>query len=142
FDGRVRGWDHVEWGQTFRVDVPLGIANAAKYDALLLPGGVQNPDRLRRLPEVQRFVRSFFDAGKPVAAICHAPWTLIDAGVREARRLTSYHSLQADLKNAGAHWVDAPVVVDDNLVTSRKPDDLPAFNRRMLEQFALARAAV
>lgn len=136
---RVKGWDHTKWGDEFDVDVSLNEAQAADYDALLLPGGVMNPDKLRRNEKAQRFVRSFFEAGKPVAAICHAPWTLIDAGVASGRRLTSYHSLQLDLKNAGARWVDEEVVVDNGLVTSRKPDDIPAFNRKMIEEFAEGR---
>ncbi len=135
----VRGWNHTEWGDRFPVDVPLADAEASEYDALLLPGGVMNPDKLRRLPDVQRFVKAFFTAGKPVAAICHGPWTLIDAGVARGRRLTSYHTLQLDLLNAGAQWVDEEVVVDRGLVTSRKPDDIPAFNRKMIEEFAEGR---
>ena len=138
--GKVKGWQHTEWGDEMPVDVPLAQARAEDFDALLLPGGVMNPDHLRRKPEVQRFVKAFFDAGKPVAAICHAPWTLIDAGVVRGRKMTSYETLQTDLKNAGADWVDQEVVVDGNLVTSRKPDDLPAFNRAIVE--LLARAEV
>jgi len=133
---KVKGWDHTDWGNTFNVDVSLEQANPDNYDALLLPGGVMNPDKLRRNPQAQQFVRQMFEAGKPVAAICHAPWTLIDAGVAEGRRLTSYHTLQLDLQNAGAEWVDEEVVVDNGLVTSRKPDDIPAFNRKMIEEFA------
>lgn len=132
---KVKGWNHTEWGDLFAVDVPLEQADAADYDALLLPGGVMNPDHLRRNEQALAFVRAFFDAHKPVAAICHAPWTLIDAGVVEGRKLTSYPSLQTDLKNAGATWVDEEVVVDQGLVTSRSPDDLPAFNNKMLEEF-------
>jgi len=134
--GQVKGWNHTEWGQPLPVDVPLKQADVEDYDALLLPGGVMNPDHLRRDPAAQRFVRGFFEAGKPVAAICHAPWTLIDAGVVRNRRLTSYHTLQTDLKNAGAQWLDQEVVTDANLVTSRKPDDIPAFNKAMVELFA------
>ncbi|MBK8905243.1 MAG: type 1 glutamine amidotransferase [Anaerolineaceae bacterium] len=132
----VKGWDHVEWGDEFDVDTQLDEADPAQYDALLLPGGVMNPDKLRRNKQVQSFVRHFFDEGKPVAAICHAPWTFIDADVVQGRRLTSYHSLQTDLKNAGAEWVDEEVVVDDGLVTSRNPDDIPAFNEKMIVEFA------
>ena len=132
----VKGWNHTDWGDTFAVDMPLDQANPDEYDALLLPGGVMNPDKLRRNQEAQKFVRQMFDAGKPVAAICHGPWTLIDAGVAEGRRLTSYHTLQMDLLNAGAEWIDAEVVVDNGLITSRKPDDIPAFNRKMIEEFA------
>jgi protease I len=136
--GKVKGWQHTEWGDELPVDVPLGQARADEFDALLLPGGVMNPDHLRRKPEVQRFVKAFFDAGKPVAAICHGPWTLIDAGVVRGRKMTSYETIQTDLKNAGVDWVDQEVVVDGNLVTSRKPDDIPAFNRAMVELFAKA----
>jgi len=134
--GVVTGWKSTEWGDNFPVDVPMQEADAGAFDALLLPGGVMNPDKLRRDPKVQRFIRAFFDAGKPVAAICHGPWTLIDAGVARGRRLTSYESIQMDLKNAGAEWVDEEVVVDNGLVTSRKPDDIPAFNQKMVEEFA------
>jgi protease I len=135
--GKVTGWKHdaEDWGDEFKVDVPLEKADAAGYDALQLPGGVMNPDTLRTIPAAQRFVRAFFDAGKPVAAICHGPWTLIDAGVVRGRKMTSYASIQSDLKNAGAAWVDQDVVVDNGLVTSRKPDDLPAFCRKMIEEF-------
>jgi protease I len=132
----VKGWNRTEWGDTFAVDVPIEEADPDDYDALLLPGGVMNPDKLRREERVQKFVRSFFDEGKPVASICHGPWTLIDAGVAKGRRMTSYHSIQTDLKNAGVEWVDEEVVVDQGLVTSRKPDDLPAFDEKMIEEFA------
>jgi len=134
----VRGWKHTEWGDGFEVDVPLNEATPDDYDALLLPGGVMNPDRLRKNPEAVRFVRAFFDAGKPVAAICHGPWTLIEADVVRGRTMTSYESIRTDLKNAGAHWVDQEVVVDGTLITSRKPDDIPAFNRAMIEEFSQA----
>lgn len=134
--GTVRGWNIKEWGEGFDVDRDLHEVDADAYDALLLPGGVMNPDHLRMNATATRFVKSFFDSGKPVAAICHGPWTLIDAGVVQGRRLTSWPSLQTDLRNAGAQWVDAEVVVDHGLVTSRKPDDLPAFNARMVEAFA------
>ena len=133
--GSVKGWEETKWGKKFPVDVPLNKASADDYDALLLPGGVMNPDKLRADPKAVDFVREFFDSGKPVAAICHGPWTLIDAGVAKGRRLTSYPSIKSDLKNAGAEWVDEKVVVDNGLVTSRKPDDLPAFNRKMVEEF-------
>ena len=132
--GHLRAWKMEDWGDTFEVDLPLSEANADEFDALLLPGGVMNPDRLRLYSEAIRFVRAFFDAGKPVAAICHGPWTLIDAGVVSGRRVTSWPSLKTDLKNAGAHWVDQEVVVDNGLVTSRKPDDIPAFNRKIVEE--------
>ena len=132
----VKGWKHTEWGDRFPVDVSLDEAQAGHFDALLLPGGVMNPDKLRQDPRAQRFVRAFFEAGKPVAAICHAPWTLIDAGVASGRRMTSFKSIRTDLKNAGANWVDQEVAVDQGLVTSRQPDDIPAFNRKMVEEFA------
>jgi protease I len=135
-EGKVKGWKHVEWGDELPVDVPLAQAKADDYDALVLPGGVMNPDKLRVLPEMRKLVKSFFDAGKPVAAICHGPWSLIDAGVIEGRKVTSWPTLETDLVNAGAEWVDEEVVVDDGLVTSRKPDDLPAFNAKMIEEFA------
>jgi protease I len=138
-DDKVKAWQKTDWGEEFKVDVPLGKADARDYDALLLPGGVMNPDKLRRNSKAQQFVRSFFEDGKPVAAICHAPWVLIDAGVADGRTLTSYETLQLDLKNAGANWVNQEVVVDDGLVTSRKPDDIPAFNRKMIEEFAEGR---
>ncbi|MBO0860533.1 MAG: type 1 glutamine amidotransferase [Chloracidobacterium sp.] len=134
--GQVRGWNHTEWGDKFPVDVSLDKADPNDYDALLLPGGVMNPDKLRGNEHALRFVRAFFDMDKPVAAICHGPWTLIDAGVVKGRNLTSYESIQTDLKNAGAKWVNEEVVVDTGLVTSRKPDDIPAFNSKMIEVFA------
>ncbi|MBW4695687.1 MAG: type 1 glutamine amidotransferase [Lyngbya sp. HA4199-MV5] len=132
----VQGWNHFDKGDTFPVDVPLSSANPAEYDALLLPGGVANPDQLRVNEKAVQFVQSFFAAGKPVAAICHAPWTLIEADVVNERQLTSWSSLRKDLQNAGARWVDREVVVDDGLVTSRKPQDIPAFNRAIVEAFA------
>jgi protease I len=135
-EDKVKGWEETDWGKKFKVDVPLKKAKASDYDPLLLPGGVMNPDKLRLQPKAIEFIRAFFDAGKPVAAICHGPWTLIDAGIAEGRRLTSYPSIKNDLKNAGADWVDETVVVDNGLVTSRKPADLPAFNRKMIEEFA------
>jgi protease I len=140
-DGQIKGWNHTNWGETVKVDVTIDKARPQDYDALLLPGGVMNPDKLRRVPQVQQFVRSFFDEGKPVAAICHGPWTLIDAGVVKGRKMTSYETIQTDLKNAGAQWVDQEVVVDFGLVTSRKPDDIPAFNKKMIEEIAEGRHA-
>jgi protease I len=137
--GQVQGWNHFDKAERFNVDVPLKQANADDFDALLLPGGVANPDQLRMIPEAVEFVRSFFDDGKPVAVICHGPWTLIDAGVVKGRKITSWPSLRADLSNAGAKWVDQEVVADQGLVSSRKPDDLPAFNRKMVEEFGEGR---
>ena len=135
-DGEVKGWEHTAWGDAFPVDVPIEDADPDDYDGLLLPGGVMNPDKLRRNDKAIGFVREFFMARKPVAVICHGPWTLIDAGVVRGRRMTSYPSLQSDLKNVGAEWVDQEVVVDRGLVSSRKPDDLPAFNQKMIEEFS------
>jgi protease I len=132
----VAGWHHYDAGDLFDVDVPLASADPANYDALLLPGGVANPDQLRMKPEAVRFVKAFFDAGKPVAAICHGPWTLIEAGIVRGRTMTSWPSIKTDLINAGADWVDREVVTDSGLVTSRKPDDIPAFNEKMIELFA------
>jgi protease I len=137
-EGEVQGWNHFDKADRLKVDVPLEQADAGNFDALLLPGGVANPDQLRMLPKAVQFVREFFDAGKPVAVICHGPWTLIDAGVVKGRTITSWPSLKADLSNAGAKWVDQEVVVDNRLVSSRKPADIPAFNRKMLEEFSSA----
>jgi protease I len=134
--GKVKGWQHTKWGDEFSVDVPLSSANPDSYDALVLPGGVMNPDKLRRNTQAVDFVRAFVIAGKPIAAICHGPWTLIEAGAVDGRTMTSYESIKTDLMNAGANWVDREVVVDNGLVTSRKPDDIPAFNRKMIEEFA------
>jgi protease I len=139
--GEVQGWKHFDKADKVRVDVPLDQANADDFDALLLPGGVANPDQLRVQPKAVEFVRGFFTAGKPVAAICHAPWTLIEAGVVKGRTMTSWPSLRTDLTNAGAKWVDQEVVTDNGLVTSRKPADIPAFNRKMIEEFAEGRHA-
>jgi protease I len=139
--GKVRGWNHTEWGKELKVDMPLTEAKADEFDALLLPGGVMNPDHLRLEPQAVRFVRSFFDAGKPVAAICHGPWMLVESNVAVGRQLTSFPSIKTDLKNAGARWVDKEVAVDGNLVTSRKPDDIPAFNREMVAAFAKSEMA-
>ncbi|MGU3407642.1 type 1 glutamine amidotransferase domain-containing protein [Methylobacterium brachiatum] len=138
-DGRVKAWNFTDWGGTFPVDMPLDSARSEDFDALLLPGGVINPDMLRALPEAVAFVKAFFDARKPVASICHGPWTIIEAGAARGRRLTSWPSLMTDLKNAGAEWVDEEVVVDQGLVMSRKPDDIPAFNPEVIKLFASAR---
>src|ERR1041384_3466363 len=137
-DKKVRGWegDSEDWGSKFKVDVPLTEANARNYDALLLPGGVMNPDKLRLEPQAIEFIRQFANSGKPIGAICHGPWTLIDAGVVRGRRMTSYPSIKTDLINAGANWVDEEVVVDNGLVTSRSAEDLDAFNDKMVEEFA------
>lgn len=134
--GQVKGWKHTEWGDTFPVDVPLEGANAADFDGLLLPGGVINPDKLRMNSQAVQFVRAFVDSGKPIAAICHGPWTLVEADAVRGRTLTSWPSVQTDIRNAGGNWVDQQVVTDNGIVTSRKPDDIPAFNRKMIEEFA------
>lgn len=135
-DGKIQAFNHLDKGESFKVDKTVGEADASEYDGLVLPGGVANPDQLRTNEDALRFVRGFFEAGKPVGAICHAPWTLIDAGVAEGRTLTSWPSLQTDLRNAGANWVDEEVHVDQGLVTSRKPDDLEAFKAKIVEEFA------
>jgi protease I len=139
-EAQVKAWNFTDWGDTFPVDVPFENARPEEFDALLLPGGVINPDQLRMLPDAVAFAKAFFDAGKPVASICHGPWTVIEAGAARGRRLTSWPSLKTDLQNAGAEWVDQEVVVDQGLVTSRKPDDIPAFNREAINLFARARA--
>jgi protease I len=136
---RVRGWKFTEWGDDLPVDVPLQNAKTDDFDALLLPGGVISPDKLRIEPKAVNFVKSFFDANKPVAAICHGPWTIIEAGAARGRRIASWPSLKTDLHNAGAEWLDQESVVDRNLVSARKPDDIPAFNRAMIELFGGAR---
>jgi protease I len=134
--GAVRGWTHKTWGEEIKVDRGLDTVKSDEYDALLLPGGVMSPDKLRTNTSAVRFVKGFVDAGKPIAAICHGPWTLIEAGAVKGRRMTSWPSLATDLRNAGAQWVDEECVVDNGLVTSRKPDDIPAFNKKMIEEFA------
>ena len=136
---KVQGWKHFDKGAFFPVDVALDRARADDFDALLLPGGVANPDQLRIVPKAVSFIRAFVDAGKPVAAICHGLWPLIDAGVVEGRTVTSWPSLKVDLINARAKWVDREVVTDNGLVTSRKPDDIPAFNRKLIEEFAVGK---
>jgi deglycase len=138
-EGEIQSFDHFDPADTFRVDRTVEEAQADDYDALMLPGGVGNPDQLRGDENAVAFVRGFFDQRKPVAAICHAPWVLIEAGVVQGRTVTSWPTLQTDLRNAGADWVDREVVVEDGLVLSRKPDDIPAFNRAMLEEFAEGR---
>jgi protease I len=135
-DGQIQGFNHLDHGDKFDVDRKVADADAGDYDALVLPGGVANPDFLRVDEDVRAFVRAFVEAGKPVAAICHGPWTLIDAGVVEGRTLTSWPSLETDLRNAGANWVDEEVHSEDGLTTSRNPDDLPAFNAKIVEQIS------
>jgi protease I len=133
--GDVQAFNHLDKGETYEAGRAVGDAKAAEFDGLVLPGGVANPDNLRTHPEAVAFVREFFAAGKPVGVICHGPWTLIEADVVKGRKLTSWPSLQTDLRNAGADWVDEEVVVDQGLVTSRKPDDLEAFNAKIVEEF-------
>jgi protease I len=135
-DDEVQGWNHFDKGERFHVDVPLEQAQAEDFDALLLPGGVANPDQLRTQPKAVEFARRFFESGKPIGVICHGPWTLIEAGVVKGRTMTSWPSLRTDLQNAGAKWVDQEVVVDRGLVSSRKPQDIPAFSRKLVEELA------
>jgi protease I len=139
-EGEVQGWKHFDKADHFPVDVPLKEAQAADFDALMLPGGVANPDQLRMQPHAVKFVRAFFDAGKPVGVICHGPWTLIEADVVRGRTMTSWPSLRTDLRNAGANWVDEEAVVDGNLVSARKPHDLPAFNKALVGAIAQSKA--
>ncbi|RYG88356.1 MAG: type 1 glutamine amidotransferase [Alphaproteobacteria bacterium] len=134
--GEVQGMNHDEKGDKFLADIAVKDADASQFDALLLPGGVKNPDALRTIPEAVQFTRAFFEQNKPVAAICHGPWTLVEADVLKGRTLTSFPSLQTDIRNAGGTWVDQEVVTDNGLVTSRNPDDIPAFNRKIVEEFA------
>jgi protease I len=134
--GEIQAFNHLDKGDTFTAEKAVADVDAGAYDGLVLPGGVANPDQLRTKEDAVAFVRSFFEAGKPVGAICHGPWTLVEAGVVEGRTLTSWPSLQTDLRNAGAEWVDEEVHVDQGLVTSRKPDDLEAFNAKIVEEFA------
>jgi len=140
-DGKVKSWNHTDWGDDVPVDVPLHSADPSRYDALLLPGGVMNADTLRMNPDAIRFAKHFFDAGKPVAAICHGPWTVIEVDAARGRTLTSWPSLKTDIRNAGGTWVDKEVVTDNGLVTSRKPDDIPAFDREMIALFRETGAA-
>jgi protease I len=134
-EGKIKAWQHDHWGDEIQVDIPLSNARADEFDALMLPGGVMNPDRLRTDPKAVQFVRDFFQSGKPIAAICHGPWLLVEAGVVQGRTITSWPSLQTDIRNAGGDWVDREVATDEGIVTSRKPDDIPAFNRKMIEEF-------
>jgi protease I len=134
--GKIQGFRHMDQGDTIKVDKTLDQANPKDYDNLVLPGGVNNPDQLRMNAKAVAFVKSFFDEGKAVAAICHGPWTLIEAGAVDGRTLTSWPSLQTDIRNAGGNWVDQELVMDNGLITSRKPDDIPAFNKKIIEAFA------
>ena len=137
--GRIQGMNHADKGDTVAVDRTLDETRPEDFDALMIPGGLMNPDTLRSSEEALEFVRHFFREGKPVAAICHAPWVLIDAGVIRGRTVTSWPAIKTDVRNAGANWVDKEVVVDNGLVTSRKPDDIPAFNKKMIEEFCEGR---
>jgi protease I len=132
--GEIQGFEHLDKADTFTVDKAVAEADAGDYDGLVLPGGVANPDFLRMDEDAVRFARAFFQAGKPVAAICHGPWTLVEADVVRGRRLTSFPSIRTDIRNAGGEWVDEEVVVDAGFVTSRKPDDLPAFCEKLVEE--------
>jgi protease I len=138
-EGEIQGFKHYDKAGSFKVDKSVEEASANDYDGLVLPGGVGNPDNLRQDENAVQFVRDFFEQGKPVGAICHAPWTLVEAGVVRGRTLTSFPSLQTDIRNAGGIWVDEQVHVDNGLVTSRRPDDIPAFNRKLIEEFAEGR---
>jgi protease I len=140
-DGEVQAWEHFDKAGTFKVDKTIEEAQPGDYDGLVLPGGVANPDQLRGDENVVAFIREFAESGKPIGVICHGPWTLIEAGVVNGRRMTSWPTLQTDLRNAGAEWVDEEVVVDQGLVSSRKPDDLPAFNAKLVEEIAEGRHA-
>lgn len=132
--GKIKAWNKTDWSKEYKVDKTLSEVVAKEYNALVLPGGVMNPDNLRTNEKALTFVREFFEQKKPVAAICHAPWTLISAGVVKGRTMTSYNSMKEDVMNAGANWVDKEVVVDEGFVTSRNPDDLPAFNSKLIEE--------
>lgn len=138
--GSITGMNHMEKGTSVPVDITLEEADPKDFDALMIPGGLYNPDALRSNPAAVKFAQAFAQSGKPIAAICHGPWVLIEAGVVEGRRLTSWPAIQSDVRNAGGDWVDEEVVVDHGLVTSRKPDDIPAFNRRMIEAFMATEA--
>ena len=140
-DGEIQAFDHYDKADTFKVDRTIEAASADDYDALVIPGGVGNPDELRTDENAVAFVRAFADAGKPMAVICHGPWLLVESGVVRGRRVTSWPSLQTDIRNAGGTWVDEPVVVDDGLVTSRKPDDLPQFCAKLVEEIREGRHA-
>jgi protease I len=138
-EGEIQGFNHYDKAGKFKVDKTVEEAEPSDYDGLVLPGGVGNPDTLRQDENAVHFVREFFEQGKPVGAICHGPWTLVEAGVVRSRTLTSFPSIQTDIRNAGGNWVDEEVHVDEGLVTSRKPDDLPAFNKKLIEEFAEGR---
>jgi protease I len=140
-EGRIRAWNKSDWGEEVDVNLTLDSADANDFDALLLPGGVMNPDKLRTIPEAVQFVRKFFAQKKPVAAICHGPWMLVEAGAVRGRTVTSWPSLETDIRNAGGTWVDKEVAVDNGVVTSRRPDDIPAFNEKMIDAITGRKAA-
>lgn len=139
-NGEIRGWNNKEWGEAVAVDKTVDVTDAKHFDALLLPGGVMNPDTLRMNAQAVAFVKAFFTAQKPVAAICHGPWLVVEAGAAKGRTLTSWPSLISDIRNAGGNWIDQETVLDGNLVTSRNPKDIPAFNREILKLFATAQS--
>ena len=132
--GEITGWDRKDWGRPVTVDKPLAQASAADYDAIVLPGGVMNPDHLRVNPDALKLIKAFYDAGKTVAAVCHAPWLLIETGLAKGRKMTSYTSIKTDVINAGGHWEDSEVVTDNGVITSRNPGDLDAFTRKIIEE--------
>jgi protease I len=135
-EGQVQGVHHDKPGDKFKVDIPLKQAKESEYDALLIPGGVMSPDTLRTKPEAVKLVQDFYKSGKPIFAICHGPWLLVEAGITKGKDMTSYNSIKTDTKNSGANWIDQEVVVDQGIVTSRNPDDIPAFNQKVLEELA------
>jgi protease I len=139
--GQIKGWNHTDWGDKTSVDKTLDEVKAGDYDGLVLPGGQINPDKLRIEPKAVAFVTEFFNSGKPIGAICHGPWLLVEADVVKRRTLTSWPSVRTDIRNAGGHWVDEEVVTDQNLTTSRKPDDIPAFNERLIREFSQVKPA-
>jgi protease I len=139
--GQIKGWNHTDWGDKTSVDKTLDEVKAGDYDGLVLPGGQINPDKLRIEPKAVAFVTEFFNSGKPIGAICHGPWLLVEADVVKRRTLTSWPSVRTDIRNAGGHWVDEEVVTDQNLTTSRKPDDIPAFNERLIRELSQAKPA-
>src|ERR1700733_7395613 len=139
--GRIKGWKFTDWGDTTKVDKTFDEAKPDEYDALVLPGGQINPDKLRMEPKAVAFVTEFFNSGKPIGAICHGPWMLVEAGVLKKKTLTAWPSVRTDIRNAGGHWVDEEVVTDGNLTTSRNPDDIPAFNKRLIQEFSQGKQA-
>lgn len=133
---KIKAWNHDHWTKTYKVDVPLNKANPKSYDAVVLPGGVMNPDHLRTYKSAVKFIKHFFTKNKPIAAICHGPWTLVETGKLKNRKMTSYHSIKTDIINAGARWQNKKVVIDRKLITSRQPGDIPAFNKALIKVFS------